>query len=97
MENEAKLRIATAWNEKAKMFYGFCPDYPEMGTFGGYNFGSFKTSYEAAYQAFSLTEAFRQTPFGAGAAVRNPFSTMTVAEKTTFNQIRKPDQIALTI
>ncbi len=97
MENEAKLRIATTWNEQAKMFYGFCPDYPEMGTFGGYNFGSFRTSYEAAYQAFSLTEEFKQTPFGAGATVRNPFSHMTDAEKAAFNQIRKPEQLAFTL
>ena len=97
MENEAKLRIANAWNEKAQIFYGFCPDYPEMGTFGGYNFGSFRTSYEAAYQALSLTEAFKQTPFGAGATVRNPFSHMTDAEKTTFNQIRNPEQLAFTL
>jgi hypothetical protein len=96
MENRAVLRIANAWSEKAGTWYGFCPDYPEMGTFEGPHLPQFRDSYEAAFRAFSLTEAFRNSPLVSG-EIRNPFSRMTDEEKKIFNHIKKPGQSDLTI
>ena len=95
MENKAILRIANAWSEKAGTWYGFCPDYPAMGTFEGEHLPQFRASYEEAFRTFSLTDAFRQSPLAAG-EIRNPFSRMTDPEKLTFNQIKKPGQAELT-
>jgi hypothetical protein len=96
MENKAVLRIANAWSEKAGTWYGFCPDYPEMGTFEGEHLPQFRASYEEALRAFSLTDTFCNSSLASG-EIRNPFSRMTDAEKLVFNRIKKPEQSDLTI